>query len=81
VFEDTLLEAYLRAGQFDHAEALLRKRLNRRPSTRDFVWLGRAQAGNGRLTEAQQSLQAARGRWVAAGADTPELAALDRALA
>ena len=35
VFEDTLLEAYLRSGRYDLAEPLLRRRLNRRPSERD----------------------------------------------
>src|SRR4029453_13822940 len=30
VFEDTLLHAYLRAGRFERAEALLRRRLARR---------------------------------------------------
>jgi len=44
VFEDTLVEAYLRAGQFGKAESLLRRRLNRRSSARDLVWLQRAQA-------------------------------------
>lgn len=77
VFEDTLLEAYLRASQFDRAEALLRKRLNRRPSTRDYVWLGRAQVGSGRTVEAQQSLQAARARWLGTATDSRELAALE----
>ena len=35
VFEDTLLEAYLRAEAFDKAETMLRTRLQRRESTRD----------------------------------------------
>jgi hypothetical protein len=48
VFEDTLAEAYLRAGRFDHAEALLRKRLSRRSSARDLIWLQRAQVGGKR---------------------------------
>jgi len=78
VFEDTLLEAYLRVGQFDRAEVLLRKRLNRRSSTRDYLWLGRAQVGTGRADEARQSLQAARARWFGSAADSPELAALER---
>jgi tetratricopeptide (TPR) repeat protein len=42
VFEDTLLQAYLRAGQFERAEALLRRRLARRSSARDVVWLEQA---------------------------------------
>lgn len=44
VFEDTLLQAYLRAGQFERAEALLRRRLARRSSARDVVWLEQAVA-------------------------------------
>ncbi len=35
VFEDTLLEAYLRAQMFDQAEAMLTERLGRRASVRD----------------------------------------------
>lgn len=42
VFEDTLLHAYLRSGRFEQAEALLRRRLARRSSARDVVWLERA---------------------------------------
>ena len=45
VFEDTLLEAYLRSGRCDRAEELLRARLSRRPSVRDSDWLARAQTG------------------------------------
>ena len=44
VFEDTLLQAYLRAGRFERAEALLRRRLARRSSARDVVWLEQAAA-------------------------------------
>ena len=46
VFEDTLLEAYLRGGQPDLAEALLRKRIARQPSSRDLKRLEAAFAGN-----------------------------------
>ncbi len=52
VFEDTLVEAYLRAEQFDKAEAMLAERLARRVSARDTFWLGRAQAGRGQHTQA-----------------------------
>lgn len=45
VFEDTLLQAYLRAGQFERAETLLRRRLARRSSARDVVWLEQAKTG------------------------------------
>ena len=43
VFEDTLLQAYLRAEYYTQAESLLRQRLARRPSARDTLWLQQAQ--------------------------------------
>jgi tetratricopeptide (TPR) repeat protein len=46
VFEDTLLQAYLRAGRFDRAETLLRRRLAQRSSARDVVWLEQATASS-----------------------------------
>ena len=76
VFEDTLLEAYLRGGCFEQAETLLRRRLARKPSARDYFWLGRAQTGSGKTEEAATSLRAARDRWHGADADAPEQAAL-----
>jgi tetratricopeptide (TPR) repeat protein len=79
VFEDTLLEAYLRAGRYAQAEAILRQRLGSRPSARDLFWLGRAQLGNGELENARVSLQEAKHRWVAADPAAEELAALERA--
>lgn len=39
VFEDTLLESYLRTEHFDEAAALLQKRLDRRPSRADMALL------------------------------------------
>ena len=39
VFEETLLGAYLRSGRLEAAEALFRRRLDRRPSARDRSWL------------------------------------------
>ena len=41
VFEDTILESYIRSGRFDKAQDLLNTRLKRRTSVRDEVWLGR----------------------------------------
>ena len=41
VFEDTILESYIRSGRFDKAQELLHTRLKRRTSVRDEVWLGR----------------------------------------
>lgn len=43
VVEDTLLQAYLRAGDTAPAIHLLQKRLARRPSLRDATWLRQAQ--------------------------------------
>ena len=45
VFEDTLLEAYLRAGRTDLVEPLLRKRIDRNPTEHDRQLLNRALAG------------------------------------
>lgn len=45
VVEDTLVQAYLRAGRCEPAAALLRQRLARRPSTRDTACLAQAQGG------------------------------------
>jgi tetratricopeptide (TPR) repeat protein len=78
VFEDTLLEAYLRAGRYVQAEALLRLRLGRRPSARDLFWLGRAQIGSGRMEDARISLQEAQHRWADADPEAAELIALER---
>jgi tetratricopeptide (TPR) repeat protein len=78
VFEDTLLEAYLRAGRYALAEAILRQRLDRRPSGRDFFWLGRAQIGNGRLENARISLHEAHQCWANANPEAAELIALER---
>ncbi|MCA9831452.1 MAG: tetratricopeptide repeat protein [Dehalococcoidia bacterium] len=44
VFEDTLLEACMRAGRFEQAEPVLRERLERRPSASDQTMLGRVVA-------------------------------------
>ena len=41
VFEDTILETYIRAERFDKAQDMLRKRLKRRTSVRDELWLTR----------------------------------------
>ncbi len=44
VFEDTLLQAYLRSGRCEQAAALLQERLSQRASDRDVVWLEQARA-------------------------------------
>ncbi len=42
VFEDTVLESYIRSGRYDKAQDLLDTRLRRRTSVRDELWLARA---------------------------------------
>ena len=78
VFEDTLLEAYLRAEQFAKAAAMLEERLTRRASVRDTFWLGRAQAGQGQSTQAQASFTAAAQGWCLGDATSPEMIAVQR---
>jgi hypothetical protein len=78
VFEDTLLEAYLRAEQFDRAEAMLAERLERRTSARDTFWLGRVQAGQGQREQARASVDAAAQSWRLGDAASPEMTTLHR---
>jgi predicted Zn-dependent protease len=78
VFEDTMLEAYLRAEQFDKAEAMLRARLQRRDSARDLFWVGRAQMGSGQPEAARTSLHEVTQRWQDADPGSPERTTLNR---
>ena len=65
VFEDTLLETYIRAGRYDEAKAMLDERLSRRSSVRDTYWMGRleAEAVNGNPQASRQLLAQARAAW------------------
>ncbi len=76
VFEDTLLEACLRAEEFDKAEDLLRTRLKQRESVRDLYWLGRTQEGKGQQESATASIQKVSAGWANADQDTSEFKAL-----
>jgi tetratricopeptide (TPR) repeat protein len=78
VFEDTLLEAYLRAEQFDKAEVMLRARLQRRTSVRDLFWLSRAETGSGQPEAARASLHEVTRRWQGADPGSPERTTLNR---
>ena len=65
VFEDTLLETYIRAGRYDDAKAMLGERLSRRSSVRDTYWMGRleAEAVQGNADASRQLLAQARAAW------------------
>ena len=76
VFEDTLLEAYLRSEQLDKAEEILHSRLMRRASPRDTFWLARAQAGKGEMEQAGDTLCRASESWLNGDPASPELARL-----
>jgi tetratricopeptide (TPR) repeat protein len=78
VFEDTLLEAYLRAEDFDKAETMLRERLGRRESPRDNFWLARVQANTGQPEVARTSLSTVTQGWESADVDSLEFGALNR---
>ena len=78
VFEDTLLEAYLRAEQFDKAEDRLRTRLKQRASARDTFWLGRAQVGSGEPETAGANLHEAAQKWQGADPGSSEVISLNR---
>ena len=78
VFEDTMLEAYIRAEQFEKAEAMLYGRLNQRESVRDTFWLGRVHSGQGRSAEASSSFRHVAQGWRAADSGTPEISALNK---
>ena len=72
VFEDTLLEAFLRAEEFDKATDMLRERLSRRESPRELYWLARAQAGQGDQSGAQKNTDRVKDIWTEADTNTPE---------
>ena len=76
VFEDTLLESYIRAEQYDKAEDLLRERLNRRSSVRDSYWLARTKANTGDTETAQNTLKQVAQQWKTADPTSPEIATL-----
>ena len=76
VFEDTILEAYLRAGDLDRAEAMLQERLGRRTTVRDTFWQGRLEAGRGHDDAAKACCQSAEMGWQDADPEFPELVGL-----
>lgn len=75
VFEDTLMEAYLRAGQFEKAEVLLGHRLRRRESPMDMFWLARAQQEGGKREAAAANVRQAQNAWRGADSGSNEIGA------
>lgn len=76
LWEEILTEAYLRAGRCEEAITILRRRLDRRSSARDYFWLGRAQAAAG--SPDATALIEARRIWSAAERHAPEQARLEQ---
>ena len=81
VFEETLVEARLRAGQTEQALDLLQERLDRGPTPRDLFRWGRAQTAQGAITEAKAAFRQAADLWADGDAAAPELQALRQAAA
>ena len=80
VFEETLVEAQLRAGRTEEALALLGERLERGATPRDLFREGRALSAKGELGEAQAALRRARELWSEADPGGAELRRLDGSL-
>ena len=78
VFIDTLQDAYLRTERYQDADAMLRKSMEAGTTPRDYLRLGRAQLGLGRIEEASTSLREAVQRWPDADPSSPELATIGR---
>ncbi len=81
VFEETLVEARLRAGQAEEAMQLLRERLDRGATPRDLFRWGRALTAKGELDEAKTSFRRAAELWAEGDMDAPEFRALQEAAA
>lgn len=81
VFEETLVEARLRAGQPEEAMDLLQQRLDRGATARDLFRWGRAQTAKRELQEARTSFRRASELWANGDLDAPEMRALQEAAA
>ena len=75
VFEETLVEAQMRAGRGDEALALLGERLARGASGRDLFRLAEVRSAKGELDAARQALARAAESWPAADPAAPQPAA------
>ncbi len=81
VFEETLVEARLRAGQTEEAAELLTERLDRGATARDLFRWGRLQTAKGELEEAKASFRRAAEFWADGDPEAPEMQALHEAAA
>ena len=81
VFEETLVEASLRAGRTEEALELLRERLDRGATARDLFRWGRAQTARSEMDEAKQAFRRAAELWANGDLESPELRALQEAAA
>ena len=81
VFEETLVEARLRAGQTEEAMALLQERLDRGATPRDLFRWGRALSAKGELEEAATAFRRSAELWSNADPDAPEIRAVREAAA
>ncbi len=80
VFEETLVEAHLRAGHTEAALDLLRERLDRGATARDLFRWGRARTAQGDLQEARIAMQRAVELWQDGDSASPERRALEAML-
>ena len=80
VFEETLVEAHLRAGHTEAALELLRERLDRGATARDLFRWGRAQTAKGELEDAQSAMRRAAELWQDGDSASPERRALEAML-
>ena len=80
VFEETLVEAHLRAGHTEAALELLRERLDRGATARDLFRWGRARTAQGVIHEARIAMQRAVDLWQHGDPASPERRALEAML-
>ncbi len=81
VFEETLVEAHLRARNLERAFELLNDRLSGGATARDLFRLGRAQTAQGQLEAAKTSFRQARDLWQDADPNAADVQALREAAA
>lgn len=77
VFHDTLLEALLRSGRYEAAEARLHAKLDCRAAPRDFFRAAVAKVSAGESSAAREHARTARAGWAGLDGDAPERGALE----